>query len=752
MADYVDVPFAAEVIDSGDLKARSARELCAAVEELPYVEVAGCLRAQGDLEIDVVILDVEVERPQHVRHAIERMERVAVVCTTDSSTVPDVLALRADFPQVPHLNLRTYDRPKSLCLYDEGPREIMLRWTPLLFIERIRQWLALTTRGELHQGDQPLEPLLLSSVGTIVLPDAAYENLTSADNLPVTVYRASQEKELPWMLIAETPSANASQKKAPFLAMGFLCEPTVHGVIRRQPHTLDDLASLVEDCGLDLIAQLRARLTEWCKDKQKVIFGSDSLPILLLAFPKAREPGGPVESTELWVFAGNRNMLQLGTDLGIWDMANGSIGLALAIDDSKRGQAVGLIPMKPVRSFSSLAAAVLSGHDGPDDRKFLQIGVGALGSHLFLNLVRAGVGRWTVVDNDRLLPHNLARHALDGRAVGHFKTECLSMLANDMIDGDPVCRSMVADVLAPGEKSAELAEALAQADIVIDASASLSVARHVALDVDSDARRISVFVTPAGGASVLLAEDADRSIPLDVLEMQYYRTINNFPELKDHLSIAGEPIRYGQSCRDLTSRIPQDVVALHAALCSNATKQALDSGEATASIWSFDKGSGDVSHTSIPVAEPLSMECGAWHVKTDKAFVHRLAELRAGKLPNETGGVILGSYDMQRKLLYLVDTIPSPPDSKEWPTVYIRGCRGLPASVKEAEERTAGNLTYVGEWHSHPDGASLLPSLADITAFAWLSDNMRAAGLPPMMVIVGQDASMAVYVEAMEPA
>ena len=84
--------------------------------------------------------------------------------------------------------------------------------------------------------------------------------------------------------------------------------------------------------------------------------------------------------------------------------------------------------------------------------------------------------------------------------------------------------------------------------------------------------------------------------------------------------------------------------------------------------------------------------------------------------------------------------------------MYIRGCKGLPAAVKETEERTAGNLTYVGEWHSHPDGATLFPSQDDVKAFAWLSDNMRTAGLPPMMAIVGQDGHMAVYVEIMKPA
>ena len=56
-------------------------------------------------------------------------------------------------------------------------------------------------------------------------------------------------------------------------------------------------------------------------------------------------------------------------------------------------------------------------------------------------------------------------------------------------------------------------------------------------------------------------------------------------------------------------------------------------------------------------------------------------ELRNAKLPNETGGVLVGSLDLERKIAYVIDTVPSPPDSEEWPTVYIRGCRGLRRQV-----------------------------------------------------------------------
>jgi proteasome lid subunit RPN8/RPN11 len=52
-------------------------------------------------------------------------------------------------------------------------------------------------------------------------------------------------------------------------------------------------------------------------------------------------------------------------------------------------------------------------------------------------------------------------------------------------------------------------------------------------------------------------------------------------------------------------------------------------------------------------------------------------------------------------------------------------------------------LEYVGEWHSHPDGCSCLPSDDDGKVFMWMTDRMSAAGLPALMTIIGEyDSSM----------
>lgn len=121
----------------------------------------------------------------------------------------------------------------------------------------------------------------------------------------------------------------------------------------------------------------------------------------------------------------------------------------------------------------------------------------------------------------------------------------------------------------------------------------------------------------------------------------------------------------------------------------------------------------------------------------DQLLLEEVAQARTAKLPNETGGILIGAFDTYRRIIYVMDQVSSPPDSEEWPTVYVRGSQGLRQRVEEIERVTAGNLVYVGEWHSHPNEAGCLPSEADRKVFKWLGEIRASDGLPPVMLIAG---------------
>ena len=107
--------------------------------------------------------------------------------------------------------------------------------------------------------------------------------------------------------------------------------------------------------------------------------------------------------------------------------------------------------------------------------------------------------------------------------------------------------------------------------MILDVSTSIPVARHLTHDDDSDARRASLFLNPSATDLVLLVEGRGRGVQLDELEMQYYRALVSHPCLHEHLRRPNGRVRYAQSCRDVSSMIPQDSVALHAGIASLTT-------------------------------------------------------------------------------------------------------------------------------------------------------------------------------------
>ncbi len=88
----------------------------------------------------------------------------------------------------------------------------------------------------------------------------------------------------------------------------------------------------------------------------------------------------------------------------------------------------------------------------------------------------------------------------------------------------------------------------------------------------------------------------------------------------------------------------------------------------------------------------------------------KLSNMRKQRLPNETGGILLGYLDQKTKSINLVDALPAPVDSTESSSEFLRGTNGLQCVLDECQSRTANIVGYVGEWHSHPPGISTNPS------------------------------------------
>jgi integrative and conjugative element protein (TIGR02256 family) len=296
---------------------------------------------------------------------------------------------------------------------------------------------------------------------------------------------------------------------------------------------------------------------------------------------------------------------------------------------------------------------------------------------------------------------------------------------------------IVADVVIPGDLAPAVEAAISDSVAVIDCSASVAVGRHLARSYDGP-RRVSAFLNPSATDLVVFAESCDRSIRLDQLEMMYYRAVLEDKRLKGHLSRGDSPVRYSNACRDLSTVISQDYIGMHAGIGSRAIRNGLASQDAMIAVWRGDD-TGAVTRIDIPIAQTYSYLASGWTVLLDSTVQETVGNYRRERLPNETGGVLLGSFDMTRRVALVSIALPSPGDSKEWPTVYIRGSAGLQGAVSRAEITTGGGLEYLGEWHSHPKGASAAVSKDDRKALTLLSGVMAEDARPAIMLIVGED-------------
>lgn len=725
------------------LQLSKALDLVNAIQANIYADFVECQLAKNSNEI--VIFDVEVELGQISKYDIRRHERIVVIFDAKDALIPQTFALRSDFPQVPHLLTGEDEYPRCLCLFEETYSELKLYWSGAFFLSHIREWLALTARGELHAEDQPLEPLLPYSNLNLILPS---DLLTTVDKLPlISIQKIINSGGSRKTLIAQWGEAtNKPKDNINYIVTPVRCQPQAHGVIHKIPKNVFDLHQFLQAGNIDLLEILRSELGQIDTNNAGLL---TYRIILIVILPKTRAADSLPESYEFRAFLIDQTIREIGIDIGIWDDGfENKLGKLLLPDQTKRGTELPLITVNPVFALSKEHAKQLNGLETKGNIRITAVGAGALGSQVFMNLVRSGYGEWKLIDDDYLLPHNLGRHALDANWVGWPKSFSLAYVANQLIDGSDVAEGIVDNVLQPTDPDM-LQKLFDDTEIILDMSASIAAARHLAHEVHSSARRISLFLNPMGTDLILLAEDIKREARLDVLEMQYYRHLLYEPLLENHLQRNQERIRYAVSCRDVSSTIAQEAVALHAAIGGRAIRYIVSGEEADISIWQLADSEIAVQRHRIPIEPSIEWAVGEWRLCTDQWLVDKIYAARATKLPSETGGVLIGSCDRERKIIYVVDTILSPSDSIEWPNVYIRGCQGLKHELDRIDSITAGRLGYIGEWHSHPKGFGTDPSEDDIKAFSWLTEVTRGFGLPALMMIAGDDNDYRFFVEQM---
>lgn len=735
-SDFYTLPDVTVVNEEGELVILRAQELVRAVRDQRDYELIQLLKhpAEGQPTHEFLIVEVVCDEvPPNNPFGIEYRERLALCIPQDRGQLIEVLALRQDFPTLMHQNHGVLDTPASLCLYFESTASVLRTWTPQSFLRRIQWWLVKSARGELHAADQPVEQLFFASKYELVLPWNLEELQQDSGRRFVVVARQVRPDNGFTCFLEPQTEAHRSAETTKHIELTL--PPIVHGFVERDPATLGQLVDILDRRGVDFIATLNTALQADIDEKGEPARTDDQNTVILLHAPIQRSTGAAPDVISRRAFLVEVSALELGCAVGALFKLDGRYYKDLLNPNPPtEWRYLPTLPMQ-VLSLNNAEEARRQSGIGEEGPRCVLVGAGSLGSAMLNLWGRSGWGRWTVIDDDHIKPHNLSRHQAYNQHIGETKATVVAGLHAATMAGASEIAPIVAN--ACDFKNESVLRALESATLVVDASTILEYPRAVSA-LDEFPRHVSVFVTPSGYASVLLAEDTKRLHRLRTLEAQYYRALIQQDWGAIHLNGHDDTFWSGTSCRDVSLVMPYSRI-LGPACTLTEQIQAVSTHEgALIRIWQQDRHNGGVDVYDVPVEHELRYDLDEFDLFIDEGAINQLRELRQQGFPNETGGVLLGYYDFNIQAVVVVAGLPAPSDSKARPDSFERGTAGLSEAVEVACEHTAGMVRYLGEWHSHPPGHSASPSQHDIAQLAYLAQGMADEGLPAVQLIVGE--------------
>ena len=692
-------------------------------------------RLMDEIGVEIVSFDIRVDLPQRPVYPICPVETVSVCFCRESDHAPAVLVARPDFPDTPHQNLVPSGYPCTLCIDDRPWADVRSGYTVSELMLRVQTWFAKASQGELHGDDQPFDPFFAYEGGHQIIVSADGERAMN-DHTPLIV--VASDSRLQFLIVGD---ANQTRQRSGQLQVHILhvdVEPQAMRRIRFAPRTLLELSEMLFERGVEFSELLQASILDWYAvgkndSEDRWIF------CILLRMPQVHPHTGAVGATMPMAFICETSPGEIGVRTGVLDRnTSGSAGeiqfvrrLSTAPDLTRLDLPVYYAPVH--YELNAERGAVIAGKPTLDNRRLVMVGAGSLGSSVSETLAREGLFSWTIVDDDNLLPHNVARHTLTGADLGHGKAEKLAKRLR-LIRPDTDAAFIQENVLRV-TLSSELEQALSQGEILFDASASVPVSRFLA-DYPSPARRVCAFFTPNGKSAVLMIESSDRSTNLRDLEATYLHTVASDPVFGDHLG-APSQLRYTGACRALTNKIPASSVAILNGLIAHGISANIMASEPALKIWTID------DRGSVSCVDPETLVerhvADSWTVLVPRSLSLELRRRRALALPNETGGPLTGIIDYSIRTITITHALPAPVDSVELPTSFVRGTRRLRQAIEQTQARTGGQTRYIGEWHSHPRGASSAPSGTDLKQIADLSMILNLDEMPALSLILAEN-------------
>lgn len=696
--------------------------------------IASFVEARRQDEKELIIVNFRTGRPQNPFYPIQHIEKVGILFRKDLN--PLVFMLRDDFPDTEHQLIFPEEFPACICIDDRPWEEARITWTAADLVNRIFLWFRRAGVGDLHDARQPLDPNLLYSAFRFVVADSILTSGTSED----LIAECGENGVLRVKRLSEI--SNIHNTVGPICILTYQVQPERMQRMKHIPSNLGQLKEMLANRGINLYDDLSACFKKWLSEEKSAAWMLNSQLAVIVKMPIVSPSNKQEQGDDLRAFVTMNSAGDIAVGLGVaFESLKGEeasdVGYVLNTGqpsiDYQVADPIKLVSAEVHLEFERSLATKLAGRDEPDTRKVVLVGAGAIGSHLASCLVREGRFCWTIIDDDLVLPHNLARHVALNGYVCLYKAEVLAAyLSSTLADIGSKAGWINRKLLAGNKQDEIITEALDGADLIIDATASVS-AMHSLSDHETQARRFSTFFNPSGEAAILLAEPVNRKLSLRDLEAQYLGLILSTKRLAEHLK-PPETIAYTGACRAITNRIPESRASILSGLAANGMSKAVDSKDAVISIWSLAPN-GRVTFNSATPKSVSRFNAHGWTITIDSGLTEHIHAMRKDRLPNETGGILFGCVDIPNKLIHLVDASAAPPDSEEERSSFKRGTRGVRELIESVESKTLNQVRYVGEWHSHPPDVPGQPSFVDLRQLDWLATVVEMDCMPALMLI-----------------
>ncbi len=661
---------------------------------------------------------------------------------------PLVYTDRLDFPKdsLAHLYVAQGERPPAFCMVRGNRNEWYADKQLRDVVVRISNWLRDAAAGLLTEDNDQFDPLRLESYSGINIYDydvfASIVNNKQAiltdGNIAIGLFEAVGSgdvvsfrfiKVITQETITETRNEvyrtndDRTAERVKLIRFGYIIwsnESTVYNTYN---------VDLPEDW---------ETLKKFCAD---YAIGIDGLEGQLTDTENNRYLNFPViaairRSKNLIGFSSNLEFVNFRVTIDSDDYQDGKIIKNFPVKFQKHSQPLTMKKANAVSgSFASLTGLSLVA------------GCGALGSKIVMHLARSGSCCFMLADPDELLPHNLVRHALLSGGEGKNKAEALKQEIKKIF---PTETKLLATPFDHPADSLLAPNLFGVFEFIFDFTASGSFLNSlINANAEKTPRACKAYISDFGKLGILLFEGSDRNPRVDDLQVCLYAKSRQLKPIaawlqreKDndqHVNVA-----VGVGCNSETIVLADDVVSLHASFFSGVIKvETKESIKDNGRIY-LNEIKDDPFFHNVPsffdISKMVLMNAvndPAWQIRMVSGIIEMMEEAMIKASPRETGGVYIGSANYKTKTIHVVGLVKAPPDSRSNAVCFFRGVKGLPAAIEEVNEQSGGQLGYIGEWHSHPDGPEGMSQIDSGTVQRFKKEfEQMASPLPVFLMII----------------